>query len=474
MNWFLIKNNEHLGPYSEVDLQDLIKKGEVTPNDEVWTDGWSSPKPIHQAFAEEFKPIQVEAEDLHLMTEENIVRSEDLPPELPPELLVKKAVEKVKSAQKVDNQEKNNEESERLNATEDLEEKSVVIDFKEYEFEYEKNEKSILQKLQVLAIVFILLVLAIPSYIYFKGQDVIFKRPSTMSLGDYERLVEIARDNEKDLRFAFSLATDKRTLWISTNNPLQGEVFINLKSKQGKTLGGHVEVKAKGTLSNKLITLADFQFVQGSGFIDGYYDVEIYTVDDLETPLYQRFFEPRSKQIRYINQFLITSLQVVDFEKQLELFSKKSDHNTAKFWQELTQKYLTIKSITEKVLSGVEAVFIENEVPFQNKINNFENEYKKNYGIFFTSFIQANESSYESLVNKDFKDRIDIMANYSHLSKLAEDIGKESMRIMAELEAYDYQKRNDESWETLKSNTTLKLNRIIQECERKIAIISKE
>ena len=35
-----------------------------------------------------------------------------------------------------------------------------------------------------------------------------------MSLEDYERLIEIANNPARDIKFAFSLASDKKTLWF--------------------------------------------------------------------------------------------------------------------------------------------------------------------------------------------------------------------------------------------------------------------
>jgi len=452
MIWFLIKDNSHLGPFSEKYLHDAIKNGSMKESDFIWQEGWEEPRSYQAVFSD------IKSDFVELKTVVENLEDEDLPPDLPPELPFNLA--------------NNNDPDEDENEVEEETEPDVVIDFKEYEFEYEKGEKSILKKLQILAIFFIIIVIAVPTWMYYRNSVNIFSRPQTMSLGDFERLEAVAKNLNKDLAFDFSLATDKRTLWIATNNPLQGEVYINLKSKKGKILGDDVEVKSKGYLKQGLIQIDEFQFIEGGNIVDGYYDVEIYTIDDLEVPIYQRFFEQKPKQIRYINQFLITSLPAIDFEKQLDLYSKRIKENSQKFWEELILKYETIKSITSNIREGMLKIFDRIEGSYENNIKKFENDYKTNYGLFFTSFVENNDASYEKIIKLEFKDRVEIMANYSHLSKLAEDIGAETVKNLELLKNYKFKDKSSEEIEEFQDKIILKLTRIIRECERKVAIIS--
>ncbi len=477
MKWFLIQNNEHLGPFSEETLDELQRKGEITANDLIWTEGWDRPKPLHEALSEnstEFEVLGDVSEVINFEVEEAVIKAEEIPPDLPPELPIEiknhyKEKQKILAVSKVEIEEDIEEFDEQ-----DIDESDdeVEIDFKEFEFEYEKNEKSILRKLQVLAIAFIIIVIAIPTFFYIKSQNKTLNRPESMSMVDYERLKLVASDFRRELQFAVALAPDKKTLWISTNLPLSGEIFLTMKSKQGRTLGENVELKAKGLLKDNLIEINNFQFVLGSKIVDGHYDLEIYTVDDLGTPFYQRFFESRPKQIRYINQFLVTSLKAKDFEKQLSLLHGEKNLNSSAFWKELLEKYRTVKFIAVKIRSALAKSFGPSEVSFNDKVNQFESDYKKQFGVFFTSFVQLNEKSYEQVVKKNYADKIDIMAGFSNLSELAVDIGEASMGALEKLRAYDSDNGSPENLKELQADVLFDFDRIIRQCDRKISNIN--
>lgn len=492
MEWFLIKANEHLGPFDEEGLKALYRDGGFTADALVWREGWADAKTYEEVFLadeNQFKPIS-ESENIPIEEDVKVVKSDELPPDLPPDLpiedkkeephagVVETYVQKERSAimenplldeveeetipgQKIEIQHEENGE----------EEPEEVIDFNEFEFEYDKNEKIILGRVKKIAILAIIVLVAFSGYLYFSDREIIFKRPTTMSLGDYERLVKSAKADSSELRFAFALASDKRTLWASTNNPLKGEVFINLESKKGRVLGRDVEVKAKGKLSKGLITFKDFQFVKGNRFIDGYYDVEIYTVDDLTVPLFQKFFKPTDKQFRFINEFLITSMLQVDFEKQLKEFSSKKMINAEDFWIEVYQKYQTIMEITKKIEQGFERILNAPEVRWNQEIKRFRDRYSREYGVFFTEFVRANEASYQVLTSKDFDDRIEIVGNYERLSALSKKIGKETVVLLADLEAANISNMNDEQRKQMKENALAPFKLIIAECERKLAVL---
>ena len=46
MNFYLNKNGQKLGPYTSEQVQIFIRQGVVSLDDQVWSDGWSTWKPI--------------------------------------------------------------------------------------------------------------------------------------------------------------------------------------------------------------------------------------------------------------------------------------------------------------------------------------------------------------------------------------------------------------------------------------------
>ena len=347
----------------------------------------------------------------------------------------------------------------------------VVINFDDEEFVDDEVEKRYVKYAKILVGVLLISAVLFAGYRYFLNANNVFDRPSTMSLNDYETLTAVAKMPEKKLDFTFALASDKRTLWASTNNPLEGEVFVNLKSKKGRVLGQDVEVKAKGYLEDNLITFTDFQFVQGTRFLDGFYDVEIYTVDDLKVPFFKRFFHPTERQFRFINEFLITSMLRIDFEKQLRAFTEKRQMNSNEFWIEIEQKYRTIKTITEKIRSGFLDILNADEKNYQVAIQKFKDRYSKEYGVFFTSFVKSNDASYERLVGEEFEDRIEVIGNYTELSKLSKKVGTQAMALLVKLEALERKDFDQKAWNELIKNSLEPFNKIIEECETKITVL---
>ena len=211
--------------------------------------------------------------------------------------------------------------------------------------------------------------------------------------------------------------------------------------------------------------------MQGTRFLDGYYDVEIYTVDDLKVPFFKRFFHPTERQFRFINEFLISSMLRVDFEKQLRAFTEKRQMNSNEFWIEIEQKYRTIKTITEKIRSGFLDILNADEKNYQAAIQKFKDRYSQEYGVFFTSFVKSNDASYERLVGEEFEDRIEVIGNYTELSKLSKTVGTQAMALLVKLEALDRNSFDQKAWNELIKNSLEPFNKIIEECETKITVL---
>ena len=107
-----------------------------------------------------------------------------------------------------------------------------------------------------------------------------------MALNDYERLTEVSKDPSLSNKYGFAIAKDKSTLWMSTNLPYSGDLLISMKSIKGKTLSSkNVSVESRGKLNNKIANFSNFTFLEGLKLVDGYYEVEVSTTNDLKKPL---------------------------------------------------------------------------------------------------------------------------------------------------------------------------------------------
>jgi len=514
MEWFLINQNEHLGPFEEEVLHDLFKEGEIVKDSLLWREGWTDAQSYEDVFLldeaqKSFKPIAENLESFYdKEPEENILKDDDLPPELPPEVMsfkdkvasikssVNKSAPTERTKQPVLNQPVSNEDTGRIvdeeyeyeledlkpvkvdnqtpsqddhevkqSSMEESEEEIDVSEVFEYDYDVKSQEKKLNKIIRQVFIAVLTLVIVAPLFLYITNQDEIFSRPRSMSLEDYEKLTTNANDQGKDLKFAFSLATDKRTLWISTNMALEGEVFVNLKSKMNRTLGGLTEIKAKGTLEKRLITLSEFQFIQGTKFVDGFYDAEIYTVEDLSEPFYNRFFDHRERQFRYLNDVLITDKHPVEFEKLLEKRNIKKQANQSRFWEDLIEEYKTVRGITESIKLSIEKVFTKPVENWPESVAEFDSAYKNNFGVFFTSFILNVEKQYDDLIKKEFPNKMKIVSHYSKLKELAVDIGKESVVVMENLKSAKTSSMSREELQDLKFNSLIKFRLIIKECD---------
>ena len=50
MEWFLIKQNEHYGPFSEEALHEMFSRGEVREDSLIWSEGLKFPQTYFDSF----------------------------------------------------------------------------------------------------------------------------------------------------------------------------------------------------------------------------------------------------------------------------------------------------------------------------------------------------------------------------------------------------------------------------------------
>ncbi|MFT6634077.1 MAG: hypothetical protein ACJAS4_004052 [Bacteriovoracaceae bacterium] len=483
MEWFLIKQNEHSGPFSEDAIHQLFSNKEIVGNTYIWREGWKEAQTYSKTFLEVeevIPPEHVGSKKLVKSKENPILDIGDLPPDLPPIPLDaipsvrKKNVELAKT--QIPHLEITPSESNQILkkvkkikpafSSNSLKNNQTTIS--KIEPSVEKGNKSFFRKVKIVMSLTLLIFIAIPSLLYYQSKTSMFSRPNLMTMRDYKKLKMTAMSDESELKFSFALSKDKKSIWIATNNPAEGEIYVNMKSITNRSLGKTVEFNASGKLDNKLVVLNKFQFLKGSRFVDGLYSVELSTTEKLNIPLHHKFFTTHNTEFKYVDQTVVTSLSIKDFKRQLSKYLKMKKSNSNEFWIEITEKYKTVKMITGQIRDGIKDIFNGEPEDWNKKIVEFENKYKTNWGQFFTAFVKANELSYKRYVSEKVEDPVKVLATYNNLSKLAIMIGEESMSSLEALQAFNGKDETSENKILLQEKTTEKLSGIIDKCEEKI------
>lgn len=489
MNWFIIRDQDHLGPFTNEDLDELYCSGEINDDTLVWNEDLEAAIPYLQINPNEPPPLP---SDFVSNISDNAIS--DNMEEVSWEVMEDVALENETSETNISNIDNNYANVVRdgevlkipFPETDFDETDFAKVDVPEFEpltkYDEDEDEDEGLEpsertlnepkthskaKLALLTIaVFIACITPVVIYLVYNST---FSRPAKMSIGDYERLVGMVQNKSEVTKFAFAMAQDRSLIWVATNNPYHGRVAIKLKAIKNKFLGeGEVEAFTFADLNNHLMIIKNFKFNKGVKLIDGYYEVELYTPTRLEKP----FMGIRGKHQQQFESFqnvLISTMKPDVFEKSLLKYSSRKNNNESQFWGELKQKYQTLKMITLQIQDGVRTVFLDTP-NYQEKINSFENEYKTKYGNFFTNFVLTNEASYESLLNKTFPDKVDIISNYTRLSKLARSIGVQSAKAMDKLRTFKNWK-NPKKVGALKTSLIKSFQNIIDVCDYKIGII---
>jgi hypothetical protein len=483
MEWFLIKQNEHLGPFSEDAIHQLFSSKEIVGSTFIWREGWKEAQTYSKTFLEvgEIIPPKPAVPKKLVKTKESpILNVGDLPPDLPPIPLdaIPAVSKKIVDLTEPESPQVEITPSESKQVLKKIKPaisskslKNNQVTMSNIEPSVENCNKSFFKKVKIVVALTLLIFISIPSVLYYQSKTSVFSRPKLMTMRDYKKLKMTAMSDESELKFSFALSKDKKSIWIATNNPAEGEIYVNMKSVTNRSLGKTVEFNASGKLENKLVVLNKFQFIKGSRFVDGLYSVELSTTEKLNIPLHHKFFTTHNTEFKYVDQTVVTSLSIKDFKRQLSKYLKMKKSNSNEFWIEITEKYKTVKMITGQIRDGIKDIFKGEPEDWSKKIIEFENKYKTNWGQFFTAFVKANELSYKRYVSEKVEDPVKVLATYNNLSKLAIMIGEESMSSLEALQAFNGKGETSENKIILQEKTTEKLSGIIEKCEEKISEI---
>lgn len=455
MNWYIITQKDHLGPFERQALEELRKQGKLDDETLLWREGMQEPQSYGSLFL-----------------------GDEQPPELPPEVLKRKNMDR---ANMETNPEEMNVEEEEPPLFELREDFSGDGPEEDLGNEKQKKPKRLWPKF-----LFFLLVLAgaaalaAGSWIYWTDYRTPFSRPPKMSFQDYQKLKRTAMSKRDEAKADFAMAEDKSGIWMALNYPLEGKVELKIKSLDERILAeNEIEASARAVLKNRLAFFEDFVFEKGQRLAQGWYQVSVMPVSRLEVGLPYRWLNkaPLAEEVdadfRVRDRVLLATMSLNDFHQALERLNENREENESFFWKELAQKYMTVKAIARGIRKNLDEVFKSAPKDWQGALNAFEKEYGEKYGNFFTSFVVQNEKAYEEISEKTFEDKTEVVSGYTRLSRLAKRLGSLSMSSLRKMRALK-DPSNKELRDGLRSQINESFDAVMEEIDARLTRLKQD
>lgn len=475
MSWYIIKESEHLGPFNEEELEQLRRKNKLVDETLLWREGMEQAQTYADLFLDLPPDLSVEAKG-----------ERDEPPPLPFAREEEGGIFRVEQLEETPG--KDTEEifktPEQASPREgEADENDSAPKIKTIPAKNKTRQKSGVFKVFVWTLFLLFAVAGVGAgWFFYQSKNAVFSRPAKMGPQDYERLKGVARLPGPEKAFAFAVARDMGGVWMAVNFPLEGKIGIKLTGIEGKLLSeGLVEASGESRLREKLVFFDAFTFQKGQRLAQGWYDVEVFSADKLKAPWplgllsLESFPEFLLKHIPWAKgaefsrkeKSLLTVMRRNDFQKALAREKQRKRENDTEFWGELKQKYLTVRAIALRVREAMDKVFDKDAKEWDRHVKDFEEEYSRNYGNFFTNFVLQNEKSYEGLAHRSFSDKTEVISFYARLSDLAKNVGKTAMSSLLRLQALSSDSSEEER-EGLRKEIRKGFEDLVQEALRKL------
>ena len=439
MQWFIINGEHKVGPFTKDKLKDLVSRENLPLDTLIQSESMSYPMKFSLIFPAKKK------------SETGVPDLPDLP--LPGFPQAPASAPKL-STQKVGTPKKGGEKTLKESFDQGIE--SIKV------------KTSIPYKLYLsIAAAFIVLV---SIFYYVKSFTPTFSRPKEMSLETFQKVRDIHDAENLKARVFFS--KDKKTIWFATNNFVSGQILITLSSIKDRVVSKkRISMISKAYLSDGLASFKEFIFDSGDKLVDGEYMMSIESKQPLEAPLIYTLHKTQAS-INFRQKVIVSSLKKEVFEKALKNFLEKTKENTNEFESELIQKYLTLKTMVEQIKESFLESFSNTDLSWSQRANEFESNYKKQFGPFFTSFVIANENQYSEINKKEFPNKIEIISDYTRLSRIAKGVGLTSVEVMEQFEQFKFESSSVEKVLEFKAKSVALFDRVIEECSEKIKKLS--
>lgn len=407
--WFVILDDHHLGPFSKDEIKQMYIDGEISVKAEIWNESMETPQRLN-----DFLAISAHVEKLVDKKIENKM----------PEQSIKGKIKSTIQELEEDEVEVQEIEIEKvpLPVESEIQTEKTVENKKSYRF----VTITLTTTMTALLLLFFYNKFQVPQKIEITPR-------AELSLETRQYLQEkINNYKGKEIEFFFRLSKDKKRLWAATSSKFEGPIQIVFTSIEDKVLGPEVKFKAIGNLNKHLVEFDNIYFEKGARFIDGYYDLSILTPKGLEKKLFGLIKLKEKKLDNVESTKLIASVSESSFKVMHAQYKKELIRNSQKFETELVQKLQTIRMMVKQIIASL------NRVKSDITAKIFEDEYKNNFGVFFTGFVIDNEDQYREISKEKFQDKITILNNYSKLTNLAKEIGVISTDAIS-----DFSKTND-------------------------------
>lgn len=433
MQWFIYIDQELIGPFTKESLKEYLRSHNLPDSTLIKSSKMNNPMKYSSIF---YSP-EILAPDLPKL------------PILPEQAITKKIADKTfktstnKSVQDPEFLKRKNE-SETLKIKDPQIEvktksvmqipsddvtKQIISDIESLNIPSKKPVKLITSIVVIFAII-------LASYLYLKNYSPTFVRPNNMSLKTYKEAIRIHESSY--LKTKLFLSKDKKTLWLITNNFATAKVRLSLDSIKIRVLTKEkVLVTSDSILKDGVAQFDKLIFESNDQIVDGEYMMNIENVSKVTKPL-KYTLKKTEKSINYRQKILLSNFLENIFEQKLETYQTKINENNNEFTRELIQKYLTLKSMVEQIKDKFLETFSNTELLWSDRAKSFEEIYKNEFGPFFTSFVIANEKQYENINKKEFPNKIEIISDYTRLSRLAKDVGLTSVNIMNKYEKFNF------------------------------------
>ncbi len=422
--WYIVKDDEHLGPYTYFDLKDLSRNKKIMGHTLVWKKGLKS--------AQQFSKI-----------EDTSNKS------LKDRLMFKKVKTKEQEAVKK------------------LEQGLKLL--QRDEFVRLTNETSFFNFKKAFAAFVITSFLGVMPFAYEVYQLASFNisRPSGLKTLDYERLRLVGQNAFEEITVGVAPSKDMSELVLATNFPFDGELEITIKSIQDKMIIPEiVVVKSRARLENRLAAFSSFQYEVGTRILPGYYQIEVNLVGAAEGSYWVERFVTLQKNLSQSTVELLSILPESSFDNKLVEAQLARAHESKKAWLNLQQRFLTIKSVVNQIGAEFNALH-EKRLGSQDwdaSLKQFSNKYERYFGSFLSSFVSSDYRMVEGFDKLDEEGQQKLKDYFEELSAITTQTATASAKFMHDF-GQSGRKPSSRGWTNLKTNVDTQFETLVKRAD---------
>ncbi len=527
-NWYIYRENHHLGPYTFQDLENFLDEGTLSTLSLVWKEGGPEWLPISEWSDFDLMPLK-ESPQLPLLPEEDnffavpmekevafadlrclespfmksdfhtptVEKKEKISSKKTDEIFeeMKKKQSEFYSYGRVDKEDlyfeklapaKDKREifsSQVLPSLQSKKEKLPPIPQIDPVIEKEVLEENTSLHVQrknpkwmaVSTVAFIIL-----ATLYFssdenrKTQNLIFKGViPEKSEGLASVLESHLGENPK---FALGMKKDQSGIWVSSNLKSKSQVFVTIKSISRKILSHKsISMKAKGIMDKGIVLLDKFEFIEGEKIIPGYYSykVDVKRIDFISRlvswwksgPIHSREFVEGT--------FLAFGGDKKSFSKEVITYLSSYKENEINYYEIFTEKYKTLSSVLEQI----ENLYFRSLRGFRTgkDVRNFELSYLSQFSDLLQKMLITNQDLAEKSRKTDLQkseEYLDIVSLIKKMAGLSAEMVEsgEVVKVFTTEEKLRFHSLFAEKIEALQDLLNLK----IEEVQNKLSSLKKD